>query len=67
MCYDVVIYTISEDSIWKLSNKDTPSSSWLTYGFNDNSWSDYTGSNSVSKAGTVYIRHKFTGVQNMAA
>lgn len=39
----------------------------MTYGFNDNSWSDYTGSSSVSKAGTVYIRHKFTGVQNMAA
>lgn len=47
--------------------KTTPTSTWTSYSYNDNSWDDYNGNDYVYKEGTVYVRQKFTGLSNMAA
>lgn len=67
MQLNVVGYGIEQGSTWKVSNKNTPSNNWITASFDDSNWSDYTGSTSTNKVGTVYARTKISGFSGMAA
>lgn len=42
-------------------------SNWIVASFSDDDWNTLEGNTEAYYTGTVYARHRFTGISNMAA
>lgn len=62
-----MMYLIETSSSWQVTNTAQSSSNWIVASFNDEDWDTVEGNTNAYYSGTVYVRHRFTGISNMAA
>ena len=63
----VVLYLIEASSSWKVSTMPQSTSNWIVASYSDDDWDTLNGNTNIYYTGTVYVRHRFTGISNMAA